>query len=1296
MKEVEPKDQQLMVALRIRPLSDTELEEGATITAHKVGDQMVVLMHPGEDPEDTLRAHRPRDKTFIFDAVFDQHASQEDVYRATTQHLVEGVVSGYNATVFAYGPSGAGKTYTMLGMDAEPGIYLQTLTDLFRAIEESRDNADCSVSMSYLEIYNEVIRDLLNPSSGFLDLREDSRGSIQIAGIMEVSTSNAQEIMQLLTKGNRQRTQEPTAAKRTSSRSHAVLQVTVQRRSRGTDMLEGVHVGRLFLVDLAGSERASQTQNRGKRRKEGAHINRSLLALGNCINALSEKSGSRAQYVNFRDSKLTRLLKDALGGNSLTVMIAHISPASTSFEESRTTLLYAYRAKNIKTRVKRNLLNVSYRIAQYMDVISDLRREIERLKSKIETQETEKRREPGVRDARVMTPPHDGVEDSRLQMNKIRAQLIGAFKEQLEMRHSLMELENTNIELHIDTSRHLLTIADWEREKTHQHAHSDGTPERDEEPAETDVDGDESESAEPHEVALAREEVNMLLAEQRKTAAIKEELSRDGTWADRRVHALPASDGHRGPQGAAGGSAQQGRPRLESHWVRTVVPVCRCLFRLVEEASDEVTLLMAGLEQRLANAKRKALQLEKLLPTQVISEDQREVLRLLCWAHELELENTELQASRLRRRHLLCQKDFVIQRHHQHRQLCEQLIHDLWQLIQDGGIPVPEALDRRFRRYSRELGEGSLNRLLLLHSVMSSSLQDGSVLNLSPPPPDEAGHDQPDDRKDLPWGAQFELPRMLLQTDRLPPCHGGRRPSRLQVESLGHPRFCPAGHHFGGSCGPLRSDKDSGLTRPPSSSLSMKNLVSKVCPPTGLDLGRSQMAVEASGPALSAQALKEMAMSTKSIALIAATRRSKAQDREGGSGHSSLHLPEEVALDSRDPKASVTPEPSPGSDGSAKRKARRKWSPSLTWSAQPVVEPVAESQPPPALLQLTKSSGKSFFPAVPMASKIKPSLSVHAGHVWVKEGVRPRAVATDFEDRGNVLCLAARAGAPVPLPLGLAVCLEEEHTCPRQVYKEALQVAGVDQGSRIAVSGSGVAGPALRPEVCGVWVCSVEPRPCGHLNGRRTAVTEWTAEGLACSGHFLLTDAHDVRLWVWLLVRGIPGLWQHQSSRSVTADEKMPPVPEVSFTLPSATWQSAPGLSKAPILPRDIRGSTDSGGRHHSPLPPSAPRKPRGSAKRPRRPHCLANPLQREGRGWDVRALLKDASGGASGLIWVIPSRSGTSQRAADTVPNDREPAVEAVNPGTKVLTSQQDRKVREAPRTVPGAPGRHLLWICF
>ncbi|XP_036913823.1 kinesin-like protein KIF19 [Sturnira hondurensis] len=898
---MEPRDQQLVVAVRIRPLSDAELEQGATVIAHRVGDQMVVLMDPGEDPEDTLRTHRSREKTFTFDSVFDQHASQGDVYHATAQHLVAGVLCGYNATVFAYGPSGAGKTHTMLGMDAEPGIYLQTLTDLFQAIEGTCDDVDYSVSMSYLEVYNEVLRDLLNPSSGFLDLREDARGAVQIAGITEVSTSNAQEIMQLLTRGNRQRTQEPTATNRTSSRSHAVLQVTVRQQSRGPDVAGEVCVGRLFMVDLAGSERASQTQNRGKRLQEGAHINRSLLALGNCIAALSEKGG-RAQFVNFRDSKLTRLLKDALGGNSRTVMIAHISPASTHFEESRSTLLYAHRARNIKTRVKRNLLNVSDHSDQYTGVISDLRRQIEHLKSKMERQDPGKRSEPGARDAQVLTPTQDTEDDSRLQMSRIRAQLVGAFEEQLEVRRNLLELENTSVELRVAVSRPLLAIADWEWEKTHHHV-QDESPERDEpqeaEAADADGDGDEDVPAEPHEVTLAREEVSMLLAEQQKTVALK-----------------------------------------------------------------------AGLEQRLASAQSKAAQLERLLPAQALSQDQQEALRLLCRAQELELENTGLQASLLRRDSLLCQKDQVIRRCHQHQLLCERIIRDQRRLLQDGGLQVPAALAAYYGLYSREQDKGSLDRLLRLHSVTASSLpqlwsQDGSVGTASPLP-EESSRDLLDDWRDLPGSAQFELPPVLLDTDS-----DGHRSSKAT---------------------PSRKPGKQGVLVPPpalrilltppsrekSGSLSVRSRVSKLCSPAGSELDT---------PRAAAAALKEMALGTKSIALIAATRRSKAQDLEGGSGHSSRHRPEEVASASRDPSPADRrwPRASVGRGGSVERKASRKRSPLLTWGSQPA----AERTQPPSLEHLTKSqtppapqqlpSGRGFLPAVPTASKVKPGLSLHAG-----------------------------------------------------------------------------------------------------------------------------------------------------------------------------------------------------------------------------------------------------------------------------------------------------------------------------
>ncbi|XP_056662466.1 kinesin-like protein KIF19 isoform X2 [Monodelphis domestica] len=920
MKELpaEPKDQQLMVALRIRPINDTELDEGAAVIAHKVGDQMVVLMDPGEDPDDALRANRSREKTFIFDIVFDQQASQEEVYCSTTQHLVEGVISGYNATVFAYGPSGAGKTYTMLGMDSEPGIYLQTLNDLFRAIEETSDDMEYTVSMSYLEIYNEVIRDLLNPSLGFLELREDSKGSIQIAGITEVSTTNAQEIMQLLIKGNKQRTQEPTAANKTSSRSHAVLQVTVKQRSRLKDLSEEVRVGKLFMVDLAGSERASQTQNRGKRMKEGAHINRSLLALGNCINALSEKGGSRSQYVNFRDSKLTRLLKDALGGNSRTVMIAHISPASTYFEESRTTLIYAYRAKNIKTRVKRNLLNVSYHIAQYTDIISDLRREIEHLKSKIEKQEKEKKNGPDIRD--VQEVHHDSEEDSRMQMNKIRGQLIGAFKEQMEMRRSLMELENTNIELHIDTSRHLLTIADWEREKAHQ-AHK----EKDDENVEADGE-EEGETNEPHEVSIAREEINMLLAEQRKTAALK-----------------------------------------------------------------------AGLEQRLANTKKKASQMEKLLPKQIINKDQREVLRLLCKAHELEVENTELQANNLYQKNLLCQKDFVIQRYHQHRLLCEEIIQQQRELIKGNWIPVAEPLEKRYRLYSQELEEGTLNRLLLLHSVMFNSLRDGCDLNIAQQADlhkEDTSRDQLDNRKDLPWGAKFELPPIVIEPDSegyksskvTPSKKPGKRDSLLTPTSF-RLLITPPVHEK-------------------ASSLSMKKMVSKLCSPTNLDLSMKKSSEDVSATSLSAEALKEMAVSTKSISLIAASRRSKTHDPEGGSSLSTVHSLDEGASEPKYWKPSLTPDLSESQrkaeadrrqlyssprrgrqrNSSLERKAKKKRPPSGIRNAQmgteklpiPMIDHPSEKQLSQTHLMQHSKATKTLFPAVPAATKTKFPTSLHA------------------------------------------------------------------------------------------------------------------------------------------------------------------------------------------------------------------------------------------------------------------------------------------------------------------------------
>merc|ERR1719367_257893 len=192
--------------------------------------------------------------------------------------------------------------------------------------------------------------------------------------------------MRLLQRGNKERTQEPTAANKTSSRSHALLMVNVTESSSGRSVhSRSIKNGRLYMIDLAGSERAANTKNAGIRLKEGAHINRSLLALGNCINALAEK---KTKFVNYRDSKLTRLLKDTLNGNCHTVMIAHISPADRHRDESRNTLVYADRAKNISNKVRRNVLDVSFHVGQYQSIISELKGEIGRLKEKIESGST--------------------------------------------------------------------------------------------------------------------------------------------------------------------------------------------------------------------------------------------------------------------------------------------------------------------------------------------------------------------------------------------------------------------------------------------------------------------------------------------------------------------------------------------------------------------------------------------------------------------------------------------------------------------------------------------------------------------------------------------------------------------------------------------------------------------------------------------------------------------------------------------------------------------------------------------
>ncbi|KAK4983650.1 tubulin-dependent ATPase kip3 [Elasticomyces elasticus] len=354
----------------------------------KVVDDKCLVFDPPEDSSVQRFSRsvmpmgkRVKDQTFAFDKVFDENTTQGDVYEATTKNLLDSVLDGYNATVFAYGATGCGKTHTITGTAQAPGIIFLTMQEMFERIGEMQEEKVTEITLSYLEIYNETIRDLLVPSGGKqgLMLREDANQAVSVAGLSSHHPQNVQEVMDMLIRGNAARTQSPTEANATSSRSHAVLQINISQRDRNATLSEPTTMATLSIIDLAGSERASATKNRGERLLEGANINKSLLALGSCINALCDPR--KKNHVPYRNSKLTRLLKFSLGGNCRTVMIVCVSPSSQHFDETQNTLRYANRAKNIQTKVMRNVYNVDRHVKDYLKKIDEQMNRINELQA---------------------------------------------------------------------------------------------------------------------------------------------------------------------------------------------------------------------------------------------------------------------------------------------------------------------------------------------------------------------------------------------------------------------------------------------------------------------------------------------------------------------------------------------------------------------------------------------------------------------------------------------------------------------------------------------------------------------------------------------------------------------------------------------------------------------------------------------------------------------------------------------------------------------------------------------------
>ncbi|XP_067904464.1 kinesin-like protein KIF3B isoform X2 [Heterodontus francisci] len=336
------------VVVRCRPMNEKEIAGGygriVDIDA-KLGQ--ILVKNPKGGPSELP-------KTFTFDAVYDYNSKQVELYDETFRPLVESVLLGFNGTIFAYGQTGTGKTYTMEGLRTDPerrGVIPNSFEHIFTHISRSQ-NQQYLVRASYLEIYQEEIKDLLaKDQTKRLELKERPDTGVYVKDLSSFVTKNVKEIEHVMNVGNQNRSVGATNMNEHSSRSHAIFVITVECSEIGLDGENHIRVGKLNLVDLAGSERQAKTGAQGERLKEATKINLSLSALGNVISALVD---GKSTHIPYRDSKLTRLLQDSLGGNAKTVMVANIGPASYNCEETLTTLRYANRAKNIKNKPRVN------------------------------------------------------------------------------------------------------------------------------------------------------------------------------------------------------------------------------------------------------------------------------------------------------------------------------------------------------------------------------------------------------------------------------------------------------------------------------------------------------------------------------------------------------------------------------------------------------------------------------------------------------------------------------------------------------------------------------------------------------------------------------------------------------------------------------------------------------------------------------------------------------------------------------------------------------------------------------
>ncbi|KAH7031118.1 kinesin [Microdochium trichocladiopsis] len=330
----------IKVVARFRPQNKVELASGGQPIVSFEGNDTCIL--------NSAEAQG----SFTFDRVFDMQGQQRDIFEYSIKPTVDDILNGYNGTVFAYGQTGAGKSFTMMGTSIEDevgkGVTPRIIEQIFSSIMSSPATIEYTVRVSYMEIYMERIRDLLAPQNDNLPVHEEKNKGVYVKGLLEVYVSSVDEVFEVMKRGGNARAVAATNMNQESSRSHSIFVIVVTQKNLETGSSKS---GQLFLVDLAGSEKVGKTGASGQTLEEAKKINKSLSALGMVINALTD---GRSSHVPYRDSKLTRILQESLGGNSRTTLIINCSPSSYNDQETLSTLRFGMRAKSIKNKAKVN------------------------------------------------------------------------------------------------------------------------------------------------------------------------------------------------------------------------------------------------------------------------------------------------------------------------------------------------------------------------------------------------------------------------------------------------------------------------------------------------------------------------------------------------------------------------------------------------------------------------------------------------------------------------------------------------------------------------------------------------------------------------------------------------------------------------------------------------------------------------------------------------------------------------------------------------------------------------------